>query len=126
MPILVRDYMTPSPHTVGGDQPLAVAHAFMRENGIRHLPVLHGGKLVGVVSQRDLYFLETLAGVDPNTVKVEEAMTAEPFTVAPNDDLRSVAAEMAKHRYGTAIVCDPSGLVRGIFTTTDALRALAG
>lgn len=122
---LVRDFMSPGPHTVGGEQPLEVAHAFMRENGVRHLPVLHGGKLVGVISQRDLYFLETLAGVDPKTVKVEEAMTAEPYTVAPDDDLRIVAAEMAKHRYGTAIVME-HGHVRGIFTTTDALRALSG
>jgi acetoin utilization protein AcuB len=125
MSILVRDFMTHGPHTVGGEQPLAIAHAFMRENGIRHLPVLHGGKLVGVVSQRDLYFLETLAGVDPKSVKVVEAMTAEPFTVGPDDDLRTVAAEMAKHRYGAAIVLE-NGHVRGIFTTTDALRALAG
>jgi CBS domain-containing protein len=62
--------------------------------------------------------------VDPKEVRVEEAMTAEPFTVAPDDDVKTVAAEMAKHRYGTAIVAE-NGHIRGIFTTTDALRALA-
>jgi len=125
MTVPVREFMTPAAHTVGAEQPLAVAHAFMRQHHIRHLPVLHGGQLVGVVSQRDLYFLETIGGVDPKTVTVEEAMTSTPYTVEPDDDVREVARAMAAHRYGTAIVC-AGGHVEGIFTTTDALRALAG
>ena len=57
--------MTPQPVTIGRKQPLAIAHRMMRAHGVRHLPVLEHGELVGVVSQRDLYFLETIRDADP-------------------------------------------------------------
>ena len=43
----ISDFMTASPHLIGAEQPLARAHDIMRKNDLRHLPVLHGGKLVG-------------------------------------------------------------------------------
>lgn len=121
----VSEHMTPSPFTIGNDQPLARAHALMAEHKIRHLPVLHGGKLVGIVSMGDLHLLETLGKVDLAGATVDEAMTPEPYVVPPDARLRDVAAEMAKHKYGTAIVAR-EGKVVGIFTTVDALRALTG
>jgi acetoin utilization protein AcuB len=59
--------MTVSPVVIGSERTLADAHRMMRERGIRHLPVVDAGALVGVVSQRDLYLAETLGGVDPAT-----------------------------------------------------------
>ena len=60
----IRRFMTLGPHSITSRQTLAEAHQTMRERGVRHLPVVDDGKLVGVVSQRDLYLLETLRGVD--------------------------------------------------------------
>ncbi len=120
----IARFMTPCPFTIGADQPMAAAHRVMRERGVRHLPVLAEGRLVGVVSQRDLYFLETIAGVDPKSVTVEEAMTAEPFVVDAGASVERVAREMAFHKYGCAIVME-RGEVTGLFTTTDACAALA-
>lgn len=119
----VAEYMTPSPHTIGDDQPLARAHELMREYRIRHLPVLHGGKLVGVVSLGDLHLIETLGESDLEKIAVEDAMTPDPYVVTPDAELREVADTMASHKYGTAIVARGTKVV-GIFTTTDALRAL--
>jgi acetoin utilization protein AcuB len=121
---VVQEFMTVGPIVVGVSQTLADAHRIMRERSIRHLPVVDGGALVGVVSQRDLYLLETLRGVDPGTETVDEAMTADPFTVAPDAPLEEVAAEMARRKVGSAVVLD-RGSVIGVFTTTDALRALS-
>jgi acetoin utilization protein AcuB len=115
--------MTPSPHTIGRDQPLAKAHELMRRFGVRHLPVLDGGVLVGIVSERDLRLLESVADVDVHRTLVEEAMTPEPYIAAPDALLRDVAAEMIEHKYGCAVVMDRAAVV-GIFTTVDALRAL--
>lgn len=124
-PTTVADVMTVCPHTIGSDQKLAKAHQIMRELGIRHLPVLRGGKLVGVLSQRDLYFLESLAGVDVDIDQVADAMTPDVFTTLPDEPLRNVAREMANKKYGCAVVMDEDGRVLGIFTVTDALRHLA-
>jgi acetoin utilization protein AcuB len=119
----ISHYMTRAPHTIGREQPLAVAHRLMNEHGVRHLPVLHAGQLVGVLSQRDLHFLETLRDVDPQQVTVAEAMTTDVFTVSPRTTLRKVAAEMAERKLGSAIVVEHDRVV-GVFTTVDALRAL--
>ena len=74
-PVRVYRYMTPSPVTVGRDQSLAVAHDIMRKHRIRHLPVLDAGALVGIVTERDLRLIESIAGTDPNATLVEDAMT---------------------------------------------------
>ena len=115
--------MTSTPHTITTRQTLAEAHQAMREQGVRHLPVVEDGKLVGVVSQRDLYLLETLRGVDVGRELVEEAMSDEPFVVGPDAPLEEVAEVMANRKHGSALVVEHSTVV-GIFTSTDALRAL--
>jgi acetoin utilization protein AcuB len=120
----VADYMTRSPLSIGFDQTLAQAHALMRDERIRHLPVLSGGRLVGLISERDVAFIEKVREIDPQTLRVEEAMTPMPYTVAPTTPLAKVAREMFEHRYGSAVVME-DGQVIGVFTTTDALRALA-
>ena len=120
----VEAHMTVSPVVIGSDRTLADAHRMMRERGIRHLPVVEAGALVGVVSQRDLYLAETLRGVDPSTDTVREAMSADPYAVPPGTALEEVAAAMAERKLGSAIVVD-RGSVIGLFTTVDALRALA-
>lgn len=116
--------MTKAPHTIGHHQTLATAHRLMEEHAIRHLPVLESGKLAGILSQRDLYFIETLANTDPKRVLVSEAMTQEVFAIAPRSSVRKVAAEMAEHKYGCAVVLDRDRVV-GVFTAVDALRALS-
>lgn len=120
----IDQFMTRSPHTIGHHQTLAAAHLMMREFRVRHLPVLDGGKLVGILSQRDLNFIETLRDVDPEDVAVVEAMTQEIFTVDVRAKLHGVATEMAKHKYGCAVVVERAQVV-GVFTTTDALNALS-
>jgi acetoin utilization protein AcuB len=120
---VIDDFMTRTVHTIGTQSPLAEAHRLMNEHAIRHLPVLEGGKLVGVVSMRDLHLIETLKGVDPKEVAVEEAMAQEAYTVPPGTALLEVARTMAMHKYGSAVVTR-DGTVEGIFTTIDALKAL--
>lgn len=120
----IQKYMTTSPHSIGVDQSLARAHQAMRDNAIRHLPVLSGGRLVGILTDRDLGLVESLKDVDPTKVTVEDAMSTSVYAVAPDAPLDEVAATMAEHRYGSAIVMQ-NGKVVGIFTTVDACRALS-
>jgi len=120
----VRDYMTRSPRTIRPGQTLAQAHRLMRRNQIRHLPVLDRGKLVGIVSQRDLALIESLPDVNPAEVPVEDAMVGKVYVVAPGTPLGEVAAEMAQRKLGAAVVA-VDGRVVGVFTATDACRVLA-
>lgn len=118
----VRKYMTTAPHTIGYDQSLVKAEQMMNEFRIRHLPVLNGGKLVGILTDRDVKLVESFKDVDPTKVKVEEAFTPEPYITSPEASLADVCAQMAAHRYGCVLVCDNQKLV-GIFTWVDALKA---
>ena len=119
----VQKYMTTTPHSIGVEQTLSKAHSMMREHAIRHLPVLHGGRLLGILTERDLRLVESLAGVDPATVTVEDAMSTVVYSVSPEAPLDEVVATMAERRLGSTLVVDGARLV-GIFTTTDALVAL--
>ena len=120
---VIESYMTPSPHTVGRNQPLSVAHRIMRDRRIRHLPVLDSGRLVGVVSDRDLHLIESLKDVDPENVRVDEAMSPDPYTVDRRQPLIDVVADMVEQKIGSAIVLE-EGRVVGVFTVVDALRLL--
>ena len=119
----ISEYMTPSPHSVGLNQTLATAHAIMQKHQGRHLPVLEGGKLVGIVTQRDLYLIETFNDVVADEVPVEDAMTMDVYCVEPQDSLSSVVEHMASQKIGCAVVMDHTKVI-GLFTTTDAMQAL--
>jgi len=122
--VQIQTLMTPAPVSIGRQQPMAEASRRMTEHKIRHLPVLDGGRVVGVLSDRDIAMVESFPGVDPETVTVEEAMTPDPYVVSPEEPLVKVIASLAEHKYGTAVVVKDNRLA-GIFTTVDALRAYA-
>jgi acetoin utilization protein AcuB len=119
----IRQYMTAGPHTVSRSQPLTVARRMMREHDVRHLPVLDGGTVVGLISERDLLLVETLPGVNPTDVRVEEAMVAEMFTATPDTPIADVIETMIARKLGSAVIVEDEHVV-GVFTTIDALRAL--
>lgn len=120
----ISKYMTTTPHTIGKEQTIETAAKLMNEHRIRHLPVLSAGRVAGMLSQRDIALIETLKGVDPKTVLVEDAMSSIPFVTDVSTSVTEVAKEMAEHKYGSAIVTQASKVV-GVFTTVDACRVLA-
>lgn len=119
----VEKFMTTSPQTIGADLSLARAEKLMGELRVRHLPVLDGARLVGVLSDRDIKLVESFKDVDPDKVSVREAFSEEPYTVSPKAPLSDVCAEMAAHKYSSVLVVDNHKLV-GIFTWVDALNAM--
>lgn len=122
--IRIQDCMTRSPHSIGADQKVGLARSLMRGHRIRHLPVLSGGRLVGILSERDIYWIETLKEQEGDDLLVSEAMSPCPYAVAPSAPLSEVVREMAEHKYGSAVVLNGAQVV-GVFTTTDALAVLA-
>src|SRR6476659_8002368 len=95
----LKECMTKSPHSIGKEQPLDRARALMKEHSLRHLPVLENGKLVGMLSERDVYFLESIAGVDPKTEPVEQGMSQDVYCASPDALVRDVIEQMLEHKY---------------------------
>ena len=120
----ISKYMTTTPHTVSGSVTLAAAGRLMQEHGIRHLPVVDDGELLGMITDRDIKYVSSFGFVQPENVPIRGAMTEKPYTVAPETPLDEVAATMAEHKYGSAIVVQ-NGHVVGVFTTVDACSALS-
>lgn len=123
IPQTVRAYMSESPVTVGPQVSMAEAHTIMREQRVRHLPVMQGGRLIGVVSARDLALVEALADFDPKELSVDEAMSEDVYAVSPDTALRVVAEQMAERKLGSAVIVEGEKVI-GVFTVTDACRAL--
>lgn len=120
----IAEFMTRSPHSIGAEQSLARAKAVMLKYRIRHLPVLHGGRLVGILTDRDVHLVESLEDIDPLLVTASDGMSTSVYAVPPDTPLETVVAQMAEHKYGSTVVMRGHAVV-GIFTTVDACRALA-
>ena len=119
---VIGKYMSSGPHTIGREQSLAAAKQLMHKTHVRHLPVLHGGKLVGVISERELDMIGALPG--SKQLSVEDAMVPDVYTIPEDAPLHRVAAEMAQLKVGSAVVVKGDDVV-GVFTAVDGLRALA-
>lgn len=119
-------FMTPFPHSIDVDAPLEDAHKLMREHRFRHLPVMSGGEIVGVLTYRDIKLVlgPDFGNPDERELRVRDAYVERPCVVPASTPVAKVARVMAQNRIGSAIVTKHGKLV-GIFTVTDACRALA-
>ena len=124
--IKVADFMTRELVTVKENDDLALAQAILRLGGIRHLPVVRDGKLVGLVTQRDL-LRSGAFGSNPTARAIlsEEVMTRNVTTVAPEASLAQAAHLMLRHKYGCLPVCQSDGTLLGIITESDFVRFAA-
>jgi acetoin utilization protein AcuB len=119
----VQEHMTCEPLTIGGDVSLSEAAQLMKGRNIRHLPVVSGDKVAGVISERDLHVARTLRSLNLEKATVELVMSSPALVVPPDARLSDVAARMIDRKVGSAVVVH-EGRVVGIFTSHDALLAL--
>jgi CBS domain-containing protein len=98
---------------------LEVARAMVTRN-IGAVPVLHDGLLVGIFSERDLMKRVVVEGRDPRIVKVEEVMTRDPETVAPQESVENCMLIMREHGFRHLPVCEGRQL-RGVVSLRDIL-----
>ncbi|HWP58618.1 MAG TPA: CBS and ACT domain-containing protein [Candidatus Acidoferrales bacterium] len=116
--MLVRNHMTKNPITVGPDDDVHQVRYKMLKGNFRRLPVVADGKLVGIVTDRDIRpYLES-AGCKP----VKEIMTRDPQTISPDDTLERAAQILLDRKIGGLPVVENGKLV-GIVTTSDVLEA---
>ena len=116
--MIVRERMTVNPITIEPDDFLVHALRRMQTGGFRRLPVVASGKLVGIITERDL---RAHQGYLERT-KVNGVMIEQPITIDSGATLEEAAQIMLQHKIGGLPVLDEGRLV-GIITATDALKA---
>ena len=114
--MLVRDHMSRRIVGVAPHDTVQRAQEIMREHGVRHLPVLRGSRLAGILSDRDL------RGARQSTKWVQDLMTLNPISISPDAAVDEAAGMMDARKVSSLPVVE-SGRVIGILTTTDVLRA---
>lgn len=120
---MVGDFMTRDLVTLKETDDLAFAERLLVVDRIRHLPVVKDGKLVGLVTQRDL--LRAAANHPPRTTLATEIMTVEPTTASTDTTLVHAAQVMLENKFGCLPVCKPDGTLIGIITEADFVRFAA-
>lgn len=123
--ITIGEVMTPDPITISADTALDEAQKLMISRRLRHLPVMDGERLMGVVSDRDIYLAQiTNRDLDDfSSLQVGDVCSLDAYAVESNSTLAEVSSEMAKRQIGSALIVD-GGKLSGIFTATDACRHL--
>lgn len=120
--------------TISADDSLSTVEDIMTLGGVRHMPVVRGGTLVGVVSQRDL-LRASLSNLNEfgneqrraflQVVEIKRVMSAPPITIGPEAAPEEAALVMAEKKIGCLPVLEDEALV-GMLTETDLLRYFAG
>jgi CBS domain-containing protein len=121
-----RDIMTKDPVFCKASDTALIAAKLMREHNIGALPVvgnLHGRKLVGIVTDRDLAMRVVVAARDSSTVTVDRIMSYPVVTCSPDDQYEKAVDLMERHRIKRVPVVDKLGRVVGMISEADvALR----
>jgi len=129
----VRDWMTPNPITIEADATIVEAIHLLKEKNIRRLPVVKGGRLVGLVTERMLLSFSPGKSTSLDTWEVHyllartpvtAAMNSKPNTVTADTDLADCAQLIHDRKLNGITVVDDQGALVGILTTTNALEAL--
>ncbi len=131
----VAAVMNPVFASVQSEELMDLVHDVMCLGRVRHLPVVDGGRLVGVVSQRDLLAAGLSQALEFDgtqrrrflrSVAVSDVMSGAPITAGADLSLEGAAKLMLAHRIGCLPVVDEKGVPVGIVTETDLVRAAYG
>ena len=129
----ISEFMTRRVMTAAPDDGIRDTYFRMRESGIRHLPVLDGAQLVGIISDRDLRRPDWVDEAPDlshdyqldDSLVVSDLMTRHPITVHTYDELLAACQVIVKHGFGALPVLDKGNHLVGIISKADLVRAFA-
>lgn len=119
--------MTPFPYSVRPDESIDEVERLIREHEIRHVPVQEAGRVVGIVSERDLrvFTFESLRPFRAKGLRARDVASEDPYVVEFSTPLSEVIHTMAERRIGSAVVVR-QGKLAGILSVIDVCTVLAG
>lgn len=129
--MLIKDWMATTILTVDANTSVMRATRTMKENNIRRLPVMSHGKLIGVITDRDLKEASpsTTSDIDIHEMyyllsemKVKDVMTDKCIALKQNDTLEKAALVMLKERISGIMILDDEDKLVGLLSETDILR----
>ena len=131
--MLVKEWMASKPIVVDENTSIMKATQIMKENNIRRIPVVRDGRLIGIISDRDikeaapskatsldvheLYYLLS-------EIKIKDIMTPDPITLRENDSVEKAAVIMLENRISGMPIVDDDNRVVGIITETDVFKVM--
>ena len=114
----VADVMTPGVESTTSSEALRDAARTMREGDFGSMPVVDDGRLVGVLTDRDIVVRAVAEGLDPTVARVGEVASRDPVTVGPEQDLDEAIELMSRHRVRRLPVVERGRLV-GVVSQAD-------
>lgn len=127
----IKEIMNTGFQTISPNEYLSKAEKMFFANKLKHLPVVRGGKLVGIITHTDIKrmsfantFDEAEAEIDTSIfsmLKVGQVMTSKPFTLPSNTSIQEVAEVLAKKEFRTIPIVDGEQLV-GMISTKDLIK----
>jgi CBS domain-containing protein len=118
----VRELMTKQPTTVEPDAKLGEVATLMKQEDCGSIPVVEGGRLVGIVTDRDIVIRGVASGKDPKNQRVSEVMSADPVSIGPDEDVTAAEKVMGDRQIRRLPVVEGGKLV-GIIVTAQIARA---
>ena len=119
----VADVMTPGVETTTSSEALRDVARTMREGDFGSMPVVDDGRLVGILTDRDIVVRGVAEGLDPTVARVGDVASRTPVAVAPDQDLDEAMELMAEHRVRRLPVLDGGRLVGVVSQADVALEA---
>lgn len=118
----IRDAMTSSPRNVEPSTPVVEAAQLMKSEDVGSLPVVESGRLVGMVTDRDIVLRVVAEGNDAKTATVGEIASKDLVTIDPQQDLDEALRLMAQHQVRRLPVVEEDGRLVGILAQADVAR----
>lgn len=121
--MLIREIMTPNPVTISPDESIDDAFQTLLKKRFRQAPVVENGKLVGIVTDRDLRMAIFQSYVG-SSLNVRDVMRFDPITISADAEVEKAARIICEKKFNALPVVSGIGNLVGIVTTTDILKGI--
>src|SRR5215210_2217631 len=118
----IRDVMTSNPCSIDAEKSVAYAAKMMKEEDVGLAPIVEGGKLIGMLTDRDIAIRVVAEGKDPEQLTVREVASTHVVTIDPQQDLEEALRIMAKHQVRRLPVVEEDGRLVGVVAQADVAR----